>query len=185
MFLTWNGRKRTFFTLFHKIKAKLPDLPIQVSIGTSLHYLGVEIIQSNGILRTKVSRLGGLTERYTLPYLTNYSLEQYTTIIRARLIHAVQACNNVQDFQEEYLFIFTTCLLNRFPMDFILNCIHQFFNEFNPSKLNYKYDQKAYERLRQHIITTNMQALLLLVNKKRLHRDDFDIETTNIKRIKT
>jgi hypothetical protein len=54
MFLTWNGSKRQFHSHFHGIKTKLSDLPIELSIGKTIHYLDVEILQNNGILRTKV-----------------------------------------------------------------------------------------------------------------------------------
>jgi len=183
MFFTWHGPKRTFHVLFHKLKAKLPDLPIQLSIGKSIHYLDIEIIQNNGILRTKVYR-PGLTEQYTLPYIDNYPLHQYATRTRNHLINAIKSCINIKDFQDECLFMYSTYLLNRFPLDFIDHCIHQFFNEFNPSKLNYQYNQKAYESLRQLIII-NVQVACLPTNNKRPSDDgDLQIETS-MKRKKT
>jgi hypothetical protein len=184
MFFTWKGTKRTFFTMFNKIKENLPDLPIQVSIGKSIHYLDMEIIQYNGILRTKIYR-SSLTEPYTLPYLINYPLDQYASLIRDHLIHAIQSCTNIEDFQDQHLFIYSICLVNRFPLDLIVDCVNNFFNEFNPSKLNYQYDEKTYKSLRQCVMTTNVQMSCLAMNNKRSHSNDDLNDGRKMKQLKT
>jgi hypothetical protein len=72
----------------------------------------------------------------------------------------------------------------KFTLDFVDHCVHEFFHEFNPSKLNYRYDQKAYESLRRFVITNSQVSDLPMHNNKRPNHNDLDIETS-MKRIKT
>jgi hypothetical protein len=90
----------------------------------------------------------------------------------------------MKDFQNERLFIYSTCLLNRFPLHFIDNCVRQFFHEFNPSKLNYQYNQTTYECLRRHVMMDASELSSLSTNHKRPRHTDLDPEPL-IKRIKT
>ena len=151
MFFTWNGSNCQFHSYFDEMKKQLPDLPIQLSIGKSICYLDVEIIQCNGKLQMQLYR-PGLVQPDTIPYLTNYPLNQYPIIIHGHLIHSIHLCTNVEHFQKEHSFIYSSCLLNRIPLDSIMHCIHDFFHEFNPSKSNYQYNQKTYENLRQSVM---------------------------------
>ena len=181
MLFTWNGPKRTFYYLFARIKEQLPTLSTQLSMGISIRYLDVQIAHDHGILRTNMCR-SGLAERYTIPYLSNHPMHQYAGMIRRHLMYATRSCNHLQDFEEEHSFLYSSYLFNHFPLDFITHCTHQFFNEFNPLKLDYKYNQKTYECLRQCVMM-NDRVSSLSMKKKRPNPDDLNTET-NIKRVK-
>ncbi|CAF1338859.1 unnamed protein product [Adineta steineri] len=166
MFFTWNESKQKLCSMLEVIKRKYVHLPIHLSTGSSINYLDIEISQENSILQTKICR-SCLTELYTWPYVINYPLEQYMAMIRAILIRAIQSCTNIREFRDEYMLVHSICLFNRFPSDFITSCNHQFFQEFNPSKKDYNYNQISYAHLRQQINMKFKLARLSLSNSVR------------------
>jgi len=184
IFLTWKGPKREFHNYFHRIKSNVPNIPIQLtSIGKSVYYLDTEIHHNHGVLRTKVYRLS-LIERYVLPYLVTYPLDQYATSIRRHLIHTIQLCGNVHDFYDELSFIYSIYMLNGFPWYFIVDCTDKFFHEFNPSKLYHQYNQETYASLRQCVRNSTRVLNVFSIDNKRSSQEDLAMETS-AKRLKT
>lgn len=172
MFFTWNDSDDQLQTTLTRIKQTYANHSTIINLGYSVTFLDVEITQNQGKLRTNIHR-PCLTEPYVLPYLVNYSTKFYQQAIRSLLVRAVQCCTHISDYYDEHRFIFTTCLFNHFPLYLIETIICEFFQEFNPSKLNNRYTQATYEQLRRQVLTTKTLPILYHIDKFSRYSDDF------------
>ena len=108
------------------------------------------------------------------------------------LSRAVVSCTDLKDFHREYTFIYSSCLLNRYPLAFIEHSIQQFFLQYNPTKTNFQYNKLEYRNFRQCILTTNPMAWSSSpssyssshMRMKRLLQDNEHASSNSIKRVK-
>ena len=127
------------------------NIEIETTIGTSINYLDVTIINENGKLRTKIFHKP-TAQPYYLPYTSDHPHRYRHNIPYTALLRAARLCSNVNDFNQERLRIDVTLLLSEYPPNVISNQFLRFFQVNQAESVFKQLDEQAYQRLHQKVL---------------------------------
>jgi hypothetical protein len=156
IFFTWNESKDELFTLLNQINffrsKKYSHIKMTTSIDYKMEYLSAEISNHEGILKTTVYHDINI-EPYALPYLLEIKLmsQDHEFLIHAALIRALVYCINVNEFENERLYIESSFKINGVSIDVIQKAVQDFLVEFNIFVVDKCIDQDTYQNVRQDI----------------------------------
>ncbi|CAF2717648.1 unnamed protein product [Rotaria sp. Silwood2] len=157
IFLTWNGSKEDFQTLFNGTihqQQENPTIPsIKTMIGKTIHLLDLELNNDKGHLVTKIFR-NPKTDEYELPSQYEYHTNQPSDLLKAALKHALYCSTNQKDFEAERRHIRLSHLFRGFSSEFIDQCIEEFKKKDVgiKSDLIHPFHTIPFETLRKHIM---------------------------------
>ncbi|CAF2652304.1 unnamed protein product [Rotaria sp. Silwood2] len=134
---TWNDSKDELYTLLKRVNLFHPrhiQTQITTSIDNKIEYLGVEICHYEGQLQTRVYHNVDY-EPYALPYQLETTTatipEDYDLLLDAALVQVMFFCSNVDEFENERLYIEVSFIINGAPMNIIREAVQNFFVEFH------------------------------------------------------
>ena len=130
-------------------------------IGTRFNFLDVEISHHDGRLHTRIYR-DMVTDQYELPNNFRDDVDDLSShLLQAILTYAVRCCSTEQSFHYERCYMKLVYLLYGFSIDFIDNCIQQFYGQFQASEVHYLIDRIPYETLRERLCKRREELLVL------------------------
>jgi hypothetical protein len=150
LFFTWSTSQDDLRHLLQSVEQQHANIRMQVSIGSHVHFFGIDIDNRHGQLYTTGFHDSNV-QRYTLPYVTHHPPSIYSDWLRYALIRAVCSCTLVLDFHRERLILELTYLANGYSLLFVEARVEHFFRYFNASEIRYTQDQTCYERFRRQI----------------------------------
>ncbi|CAF1351295.1 unnamed protein product [Rotaria sordida] len=155
LFLTWNRSEDQLHFLFGKpiiVDQHSRSSQIKLFIGTSFHFLDMEISHDQGHLHTRIYH-DPVVDQYQL--LNQFQAERSSCLpsrlLQSMLMYAVRCCSNEQNFDYERLYLKLVYLLYGFSENFFNNCIEQFYKQFYACEVNYLVDRVPYETLRRRV----------------------------------
>lgn len=132
------------------IKGK-DSVPISFTMGSTIDCMNLEISLDQGRFRSKMQRHSRF-DFYTLPFYQECLSERSTCFIDLALQRAIALSTHIEDFNHEYLFIQSQCLIHRYPLHVISEVVQKFFQKHDPLKSNFKYNQSSYATLRRTVL---------------------------------
>ncbi|CAF1390223.1 unnamed protein product [Rotaria sordida] len=168
LFLTWNRSEDQLRFLFEKpiiVDQHSRSSQIKLFIGTSFHFLDVEISHDQGHLHTRIYH-DPVMDQYQLPnqFQAERSSCLPSRLLQAMLMYAVRCCSSEESFDYERRYLKLVYLLYGFSENFIDNCIEQFYKQFYACEVSYLVDRVPYETLRRRVMKRHAQ-LVVLKNK--------------------
>jgi hypothetical protein len=127
------------------------NIKIASTIGASIHFLDVTIMNENGQLRTSIF-YKPTAEPYILPYTSDRPHHIHRNIPYAALLRAARLCSHVNDFNTERIRIDISLLLNGYPPYFITKQSNRFFHLNNALPVLNQLNQEVYHRLHQTLL---------------------------------
>ena len=171
IFFTWNDTIDKFKDFIYKLATRYPDLPLDVTMGTSSHFLNVSFENRNGTLYTNVYHDNN-TCQYALPYAITNPKDVHSHWLRSALIRAVRYCTHVNDFNRERIHLEIACLSTGYPLEFFEERLQHFYIHFDAQSLRTSLDQKIYNRLRHRLFN-------FISEQKTFSKTKKDLENTN------
>ncbi|CAF4175225.1 unnamed protein product [Rotaria sordida] len=165
LFLTWNRSEDQLHFLFGKpivINRHDQSIQIKLFIGTSFHFLDVELSHDNGHLHTRIYH-DPVMDQYQLPnqFQTERSSCLPSRLVQSMLMYAVRCCSSEQNFDYERCYLKLVYLLYGFSENFIDNCIEQFYKQFYAYDVHYLVDRIPYETLRRRVMKRHAQLVVI------------------------
>ena len=154
LFLTWNGSIGQLCSLF--------DTPIRISpsMGTTVHFLDVELSHVNGVLHTKLHR-DPVTNESELRDKFAHRTDNPWRLFQAAFIDAV-CCNSAEiDFHQEARYITQTYVSAGFSTASVQQCIQQFNRQFDVGEMRDGIRVVPYQKLRQCVLEYHQQQQAL------------------------
>ena len=155
IFFTWNESKDDLQTLLNQVNIiHSKHIPTQITtiIDSKIKYLDVEISHHEGRLQTRVYHDINY-EPYALPYLleTKIKSQDYEDLLVEALIRALFYCSNIDEFENERLFIEVSFIINDKSIDKTQRIVHEVLVRYNTFIADTCIDENTYEnRRRQH-----------------------------------
>ncbi|CAF1279231.1 unnamed protein product [Rotaria sordida] len=155
-FLTWSDSKDQLEILMNEVMVKQEQsptiLPLKIMIGTTINRLDLQLTNENGHLITKIYHDPDKDE-YELPNKYDYYTNRPSSLLKAALKHAIRCCSKEVDFQKERQHIELCYLIRGFSLDFIAQCVEEFYKEFDVNLDNdHLFITIPYDTLRQRVI---------------------------------
>lgn len=134
-------------------KAQSKDINIKIdpTIGTSVHFLDINIINEYGQLRTSIYHKP-TAESYILPYTSDHPRHIHRNIPYAALLHAARLCSHVDDFNSERIRLDMSFLLNDYPPKFITKSFQRFFQLNNAIPVLQQLNEEVYQQLHHTLL---------------------------------
>lgn len=141
-------------------------MPIKITIGTQIQTMNIEIDITNGELITKPYRSSPM-EYFRFLYVSCRANRLYRHDLRSKLIHLVQMCSRMEDFDSELTKLREYCLLTGFPVNLIEDSFEDFFLEF---------PQTTYSSWRASLMNIDANCMSYRFHK-RSHDDSIDVSS--------
>ena len=136
-------------------------IQLQVTIGTRFNFLDVELSHHDGHLRTRIYH-DSVIDQYELPNkFQDDDNDLPSHLFRAILIYAARCCSTEESFHYECHYMKLVYLLYGFSIDFIDNCIQEFYKQFQASEVHYLIDRVPYKVLRKRVCQRREELLVL------------------------
>ncbi|CAF5104595.1 unnamed protein product, partial [Rotaria sp. Silwood1] len=166
LFLTWNRSEDQLHFLFGKpivVDRHYQSIQIKPFIGTSFHFLDVELSHNKGHLHTRIYH-DAVMDQYQLPnqFQAERSSCLPSRLLQSMLMYVVRCCSKEQSFDYERRYLKLVYLLYGFSENFIDNCIEQFYKRFYACEVNYFVDRIPYETLRRRVMKRHAQLVIIL-----------------------
>ena len=151
----WNESKNDLQTLLNQVNiVHSKHIPTQITaiIDSKIKYLDVEISHHEGRLQTRVYHDVNY-EPYALPHLleTKIKSKDYEDLLVEPLIRALFYCSNIDELENERLFIEVSFIINDKSIDRIQRIVHEVLVRYNMFIADTCIDKDTYEnRRRQH-----------------------------------
>ncbi|CAF1346300.1 unnamed protein product [Rotaria sordida] len=171
LFLTWNKTKPEFFHLIKMIGNQQTDILLNIKIDSNVQFLHAYIENQNGILYSRTYYDSNI-QKYTLPYVIGNSKVAHSHWLRSSLIQAVRYCTSVYDFNQERIYLETTCLANGYSLEFIEKRINHFYQHFDAISLRSILDQQVYKKLRHRLFNFIGEQKRILNRNRELKQKD-------------
>ena len=154
LFLTWNGSIDQLCSLL--------DAPIRISpsMGTTVHFLDVELSHVNGVLHTKLHR-DPVTKESELRCRLAYQTDHLSRLFQAAFIDTVCGNSAEIDFHQEARYITQTYVSAGFSTASIKQCIQQFHRQFDVGEMRDGTRVVPYDKLRQCVLKHHQQQQVL------------------------
>jgi hypothetical protein len=134
-------------------------------MGTTVHFVDVELSHVNGVLHTKLHR-DPVTNESELRYRLAYQTGNLSRLFQATFIDTV-CCNSAEiDFHQEARYITQTYVSAGFSTASIKQCIQQLRRQFDVVEMRDGIRVVPYDKLRQCVFEYHQQQQVL---KKQRH----------------
>ena len=153
-FFTWNRSIDEIKCGFDNIRQKfqLNNIQFISSMGKTVHFLNVYIVNNNGQLYTRVYHNPN-QQQFLLPFVTDHPRLIHRQWFRYALIRAGQYCSSFEDFYDEQRYIELTFLANGYSLDFVEYQLRQFYRLISPQEPNIIIDQYKYSDIRSYLLS--------------------------------
>ena len=154
LLLTWNGSIDQLRSLFNT------PIRISPSMGTTVHFLDVELSHVNGVLHTKLHR-DPVTNESELRDRFAYQTGNLSRLFQAAFIDAVCCHSTEIDFHQEVRYVTHTYVSAGFSTASIKQCIQQFDRQFDVGEMRHGMRVVPYDKLRQRVFEHHQQQQVL------------------------
>ncbi|CAF1544452.1 unnamed protein product [Adineta ricciae] len=127
------------------------NIRITYSVGFKIEFLGVQVENHHGSLKTSVYRKPA-AEPYILPYSSDHPRHVHINIPYQALLHAARLCSDVYAFDKERLNIEMKLLLNGYPPRFLKYHFDRFFRLNQVTQVHTELHVEQYQALHQKLL---------------------------------
>lgn len=149
-FVAWQQPLERLQAVLQELDRKHPDLHIDYTIGTTVHFLGVQVENQLGQLHTRVYRDPNMP-RLALPFVIGHPRLLYRQWYQWALTRSARYCTSMEEFDHERIQVEMTLLAQGFSLEFVELGMNTFLKKYFAVDLLTSPDDRHYSALRQRL----------------------------------